>query len=92
MSAPDRIWVWQDYDGNWDGTWIAHGETLPPYRLPDAEYVNARLCAPRQDARAKEALQDMIALFSADNVLLKGTHLNATLELARGVLRDLEKR
>ena len=47
--------------------------------------------APTQDERVKEALQDMIALFSADNALLEGTHLNATLELARAALRDLEQ-
>jgi len=34
----------------------------------------------------KEALGDMVDLFSADNVLLKGTHLNATLILARRLL------
>lgn len=36
-----------------------------------------------ENARLREALADMVALFSADNVLLKGTHLNSTLKLAR---------
>ena len=36
-----------------------------------------------ENARLRAALADMVALFSADNVLLKGTHLNSTLKLAR---------
>ena len=33
----------------------------------------------------EEALGDMVDLFSADDMLLKGTHLHATLKLARAV-------
>lgn len=49
-------------------------------------------CPCTQAARApsdglREALSDMVAQFSADGCLLKGTHLNATLSRARAVLR-----
>ena len=44
-KAPERIWAWVDYDGNWDGTWLANSETLQPERLPDAEYIRADLHA-----------------------------------------------
>lgn len=40
-DAPERIWAWVDYDGNWDGTWLADSQHLQPERLPDAEYVRA---------------------------------------------------
>ena len=36
-----------------------------------------------REAGLRAALGDMVDLFSADNVLRKGTHLNATLKLAR---------
>lgn len=39
MTTPERIRVWVDYDGNWDGTWLADSETLQPHRLPDGEYI-----------------------------------------------------
>ena len=46
-DAPERIWAWVDYDGNWDGTWLADSQTLQPERLPDAEYIRADLAKPR---------------------------------------------
>jgi hypothetical protein len=36
----------------------------------------------------EEALADMNGLFSADDVLLKGTHLHATLHQARAALKE----
>lgn len=41
-DAPERIWAWVDYDGSWDGTWLADSETLQPERLPDAADIRAR--------------------------------------------------
>ena len=94
MSAPERIIA--DCGNVQSGTsdlcqWEHWGDLV--------EYNRADLCDPMQDervkalqaenARLREALQDMVSLFSADNVLLKGTHLNATLELARAALRAL---
>lgn len=56
--------------------------------LLDARVERDRLAAELAAANAREAglraaLGDMVDLFSADNVLRKGTHLNATLKLAR---------
>ena len=39
----------------------------------------------------EEALGDMVDLFSADDMLLKGTHLHATLKLARAVPKGTNK-
>jgi hypothetical protein len=36
----------------------------------------------------EEALRDMTGLFSMDDVLLKGTHLRATLHSARAALKE----
>lgn len=41
-------------------------------------------------AKAVEALGGMIDLFSADNVLRKGTHLNMEISNARNTLAELK--
>ena len=46
-------------------------------------YSEERDAADGRVAALTEALGDMVGLFSADNVLRKGTHMNATLKLAR---------
>jgi len=94
MSAPERIWAeMQPYEfSGYSPCWVwHHPESLEDGSDGAVQYTRADLCAPIQDERVKEALQDMVSLFSADNVLLKGTHLNATLELARAALRALEQ-
>jgi len=50
-------------------------------RVPELEDAVIALTA--RVAEMREALGDMVDLFSADNILRKGTHLNATLQLAR---------
>lgn len=49
-------------------------------------YSEERDAAEGRVAALTEALGDMVGLFSADNVLRKGTHMNATLKLARAAL------
>ena len=49
-DAPEKIWAWVDYDGNWDGTWLANSECLQPERLPDSEYIRADI----HEARIEE--------------------------------------
>ena len=49
-------------------------------------YSEERDAAEGRVAALTEALGDMVGLFSADNVLRKGTHVNATLKLARAAL------
>jgi hypothetical protein len=39
-------------------------------------------------AELEKALADMTGIFSADGVLLKGTHLRATLHAARAALKE----
>tara|TARA_R110000782_G_scaffold124557_2_gene216018 strand:+ start:2696 stop:2962 length:267 start_codon:yes stop_codon:yes gene_type:complete len=41
--------------------------------------------------KLEEALGDMVDLFSADDMLLKGTHLHATLKQARATLKGTNK-
>lgn len=41
-------------------------------------------------AKAVEALEGMVGLFSADNLLLKGMHLNMELANARTTLAELK--
>jgi hypothetical protein len=56
-------------------------------RLLHTEADLAELATLRaQVERLTGALGDMVGLFSADNVLRKGTHMNATLKLARAAL------
>lgn len=49
-------------------------------------YSEERDAAEGRVAALTEALGDMVGLFSADNVLRKGTHMNAKLKLARAAL------
>ena len=42
-------------------------------------------------AKAVEALDGMVGLFSADNLLLRGTHLNMELTNARNTLSELRR-
>ena len=85
MSAPEQLYT------NKNGTAIITPPAIPLHET-DIEWVRAARIEEleAENARLRAALQDMIALFSADNVLLKGAHLNATLELARAALRDME--
>ena len=41
--------------------------------------------------KAVEALEGMVGLFSADNLLLRGTHLNMELTNARNILSELRR-
>jgi hypothetical protein len=41
--------------------------------------------------RMEEALLDMVGLFSADDMLLKGTHLHAALKRARAALKGTKQ-
>jgi hypothetical protein len=56
-DTPERIWVWVDYDGNWDGTWLAISEALQPERLPDGEYIRADIAEAEKRAAVEEALE-----------------------------------
>ena len=42
-------------------------------------------------AQAVESLDGMVGLFSADNLLLRGTHLNMELTNARNILSELRR-
>ena len=42
-------------------------------------------------AKAVEALDGMVGLFSADSLLLRGTHLNMELDNARIILAELKR-
>lgn len=55
-------------------------------------YSEERDAAEGRVAALTEALGDMVGLFSADNVLRKGTHMNATLKLARAALAEVQAR
>lgn len=78
---------------------VPDDEKMPRDRLIEGEFfftfptdeqaervADALVNAPAPSDGLREALSDMIALFSADGCLLKGTHLNATLGRARTAL------
>ena len=54
------------------------------------EAYQSQLAAEAKLERAVEALGGMIDLFSADNVLRKGTHLNMEISNARTTLAELK--
>ena len=56
------------------------------------EELEAKLDEKEKLAKAVEALGGMIDLFSADNVLRKGTHLNMEISFARTTLAELKRR
>ena len=64
-------------------------------RLRNVQFWQAE-CDMRMQAAARidnleQVLRDMVDLFSADDMLLKGTHLHATLKLARAALKGTNK-
>lgn len=59
-DAPERIWAWIDYDGNWDGTWLADCKTLHPEMLPHAEYRRADLPPTREQIMADTRVMALV--------------------------------
>ena len=55
------------------------------------EYTNKNVKLQARIDTLTEALRDMVDLFSADDMLLKGTHLHATLKQARAALEGTDK-
>lgn len=82
MSAPRRIWATHtETEGAIErGVWADTIRQAPEGTLYHHDDVLRELA---------EALEDMAGLFSADGVLQRGTHMNATLELARAALAKI---
>ena len=91
-EAPERIEI-ESEGGYPDGqrAWVNEPDNMPEYFC--AEYVRADHIEELEAklARAVEALVGMVGLFSADSLLLKGTHLNMELDNARTTLAELSK-
>jgi hypothetical protein len=87
-EEPERIWAWQGTDPltdkKWDaGEWYTEDVGLDGDEI---EYIRADIHEARID-EMEEALFDMVDLFSADDMLLKGTHLHTALYAARAALQ-----
>jgi hypothetical protein len=80
-DAPEKIWAWIDYDGNWDGTWFANSETLQPERLPDASYIRADI----HEAALAELEEERLA---SDGALMKLAEAEARIARLRAQLED----
>jgi len=87
-EVPERIWAWQGTDPltdkKWDaGEWYTEDVGLDGDEI---EYIRADIHEARIDDM-EEALFHMVGLFSADNMLLKGTDLHTALYAARAALQ-----
>jgi hypothetical protein len=87
-EAPERIWAWQGTDPLTDKKWDAGEWYTGDVGLDgdEIEYIRADIHEARID-EMEEALFDMVGLFSADDMLLKGTDLRAALKQARAALQ-----
>lgn len=83
-DAPERIWVWPDYDGDVDGVWLDAGQQITSPSIIARSYIREDVATRQIEGALNEALEKY------DRLLLRVVQHIRTVEPFLDGLRDLK--